>query len=701
MFRWSPYPFLRITPVFILGILISLYTDIGLPYALVGSFLVLYAAMVVFTPKKYLFQISPLLGLIGLLSVTTAGMVSVQLAQPNDSATPSTPLAQFGEYYTGHVRQGAELRTRSYRAIIALESVVLSDSAGTLQKPQPATGNVLLYQPLADSAQQLQEGNHILVKGKPQAIAPPGNPGAFDLQKYWSYQQVYHQHYLPAENWKLLSNASETNLKTFAQSIRAQSAQFLSQAIPDTQAQGIALALTLGIKDQLDEVVREAYTRAGAMHVLAVSGLHVGIVYLVIAFLLQPLRRLPKFGKVLHALLCMTVLWLFALVAGGTASVVRAATMFSFVIIAEALHRRANIYNTITASAFALLCYNPYYIVSVGFQLSYIAVLGIVYLQPKIYRWWSFDFWLWDKIWALTAVSLAAQIATFPISVYYFHQFPTYFWLSNLIVIPAAFVILSLGLLVVGVGFLAPVLLPPVGTVLQAIIQGVNALVGMIEWLPASSFTQLYLDFPQLLLLYGGIVTWLMLFHDRKLRYALYGCGCFLLFSGWGAYRVLQQQQSQGITFYQVNRQTNVDFFAGHTNYHYGDWNRAAQYRIENHHLQAGLVTSFANESDRDLLPKHEDESITWMVWQGKTVAIIKKPISPTSPSEKITVDYLVISHDAIKSLSEVNSIFDYQLLVIDGSNRYYLAEKLVREAQQRGVVYHSVRTQGALRVAL
>ena len=489
-------------------------------------------------------------------------------------------------------------------------------------------------------------------------------------------------------------------LQFFLKSIRDQSAQFLGQAVPDLRARGIALALTLGIKDQLDEVVKEAYTRAGAMHVLAVSGLHVGIVYWVIAFLLQPLQRLPKFGKLLHALLCMAVLWLFALVAGGTASVVRAATMFSFVIIAEALHRRTNIYNTIAASAFALLCYNPYYIVSVGFQLSYIAVLGIVYLQPKIYRWWSFDYWLWDKIWALTAVSLAAQLATFPISVYYFHQFPTYFWLSNLIVIPAAFVVLSLGLLVVGIGFLAPVLLQPVGVVLQAIIQGVNALVGMIELLPASSFARLHVDFPQLLLLYGGIILWLMLFHYRKFRYAVYGCGCLLLFSGWGAYRVLQQQQSQGITFYQVNRQTNVDFFAGHTNYHYGNWNRSAQYQIENHHLQAGLATSFVNKSD-ELLPRHEDESIAWMVWQGKTVAIIKKPLPDMLPVGKIVVDYLVVSHGAVKSLSDINSVFDYQMLVIDGSNRYYLAEKLAREAQQLGVTYHSISTQGALQVAL
>ena len=699
MFRWSPYPFLRITFVFILGILISLYTNIQLPHTLVGMVLVLYAAMVIFTPKKRLFQVSPLLGLIGLLGVAMAGISSVSLIQRDH---PTTPQAEeFGEYYTARVTQGAEPRERSYRAVIALESVVLSDSIGTMQKPQPATGNILVYQPLADSAHQLQEGDHILVKGKPQAIAPPGNPDAFDLQQYWSYQQIYHQHYLRIENWKLLHSTPVASLSAFAQSIRTQSAYFLSQAVPDTQARGIALALTLGIKDQLDEVVREAYTRAGAMHVLAVSGLHVGIVYLVIAFLLRPVRQLPRFGKLLHALLCMAVLWLFALVAGGTASVVRAATMFSFVIIAEALHRRTNIYNTIAASAFALLCYNPYYIVSVGFQLSYIAVLGIVYLQPKIYRWWSFDFWLWDKVWTLTAVSLAAQLATFPISVYYFHQFPTYFWLSNLVVIPAAFVILSLGLLVVGIGFLMPGLLQPVGTVLQAIIQGVNAMIGMIEWLPASSFTQLYLDFPQLLLLYGGIMTWLMLFHYRKFRYALYGCGCLLLLSGWGAYRVLRQQQSQGITFYQVNRQTNADFFSGHTNYHYGDWNRSAQYQIENHHLQAGLVTSFVNESDQDLLPKHEDESIVWTVWQEKTIAVIKKPLPDVLLVEKIAVDYLVISHDAIRSLSDVNKVFDYQLLVIDGSNRYYLADKLAREAAEQNIPFHSVPTQGALQVAL
>ena len=702
MFRWVPYPFLRFTPALILGILTGLYLPV--PFSMAGAALlfVLYVVFVVATPAPRKYQLATTTGILGLVTIAATGVVRIRQC---DTAQQSTHLLQHlpsYSHYVATVTSDAERRTNSWRVTARLDYVLQRDSTGTLSLPTRLSANVLLYQSMKDSLHRLAYGDQIVVKGSLQPIAPPTNPHAFDVQQYWAQQQIHHQQYLRSDQWYPLGNHPPNQLVQLASSLRQRSREILTQAIVHRQAQGVALALVLGVKEQLEDQVREAYGRAGAMHILAVSGLHMGIVYGVVAFLLMPLRRI-RWGQGWHALLCVAALWLFALVTGGSVSVLRAATMFTCIIVADATQRRANIFNTLALSAFLLLLINPYYLFSVGFQLSYLAVLGIVYLQPRLYRLIPCRYGWLDDLWALTAVSIAAQIATLPISLYYFHQFPTYFWLANVVVIPAATFILSLGLGTIAVGSVAPTLADWLGRIVEAIITSVNAVIIELERLPVSYVGQIHVDLPQVIGYYACIIAFIMLLHYRTFRYLV--CGCWLLAStvALKVYRGWQQQQKSTITFYHLKGQSNVDFTLGRQNYHWGEWNEQAAYQIEPHHRQAGLITTLLDTTSLPHhIPTHKGHGITLAVWQQQRLAFVHSPVKRTRiSSEKIPVDCVVVSNNAIRTLSALDHYFSYRMLIIDSSNSLRRAKKLADEAAGRAIPYHSVPAQGAFEMLL
>ena len=208
----------------------------------------------------------------------------------------------------------------------------------------------------------------------------------------------------------------------------------------------VVTALVLGMDDYLDNDTRKEFSSAGAIHILCVSGLHVGVIYMVLNALLFFLKR-NKYARALRSLILLIGIWFYAMLTGLAPAVLRAATMFSFVIIGTGIKRKAGVFNSLTVSAFILLLFNPFLIYNVGFQLSYAAVIAIVAIQPTIYQIWQPKNKIADNIWGITTVSVAAQLGTAPLGLFYFHQFPNYFIITNLIAIPLATLILYAGFL--------------------------------------------------------------------------------------------------------------------------------------------------------------------------------------------------------------------------------------------------------------
>jgi competence protein ComEC len=221
----------------------------------------------------------------------------------------------------------------------------------------------------------------------------------------------------------------------------------IEQHVKTKDELAVASAIMLGYRDYMNADIVQAYASSGALHVLSVSGLHVGVLFLALQFLLQWMDKYRQL-KWVKVLLVLAVMFFYAVLTGLSPSVLRAVVMFSFFVIAKAINRDNNMYNVLGISCLLLLFWNPYLITEVGFKLSYLAVLGIVVLYPILQPLLTFKNKLLKGAWSITCLSIAAQIATFPISLYYFHQFPNLFLISNLIIIPASDFVLYLGMLI-------------------------------------------------------------------------------------------------------------------------------------------------------------------------------------------------------------------------------------------------------------
>ena len=274
-----------------------------------------------------------------------------------------------------------------------------------------------------------------------QEIRNSGNPAAFDYKRYAPFNKITHQVYLTGNDYKKLPGICIPAWKKALFTTRDFVLNAVKSNIKGDKEQGLAEAMLIGYKEDLDKSLLQSYTNTGVVHVIAVSGMHLALLYWLLNLLLQPLLK-RKATKWLHPVLVLFILWAFSFVAGGAASIVRAAVMFTFITIGKQINRNASICNILAASAFCQLCHNPYWLWDVGFQLSYIAVLSIVIFYKPVYDLLFVKNKILNRVWQLAAVSIAAQVLTTPLSLYYFHQFPVYFLLGNLVVVPVSTVVL-------------------------------------------------------------------------------------------------------------------------------------------------------------------------------------------------------------------------------------------------------------------
>jgi competence protein ComEC len=340
-----------------------------------------------------------------------------------------------------------------------------------------------------------------LVKG-------PSNPREFDYQKFLLQQQISHQHFIK-DSVLILGEINAFPLERFFIELRAKLSTNIQQWITNSRSAQIANALLLGQKKNLERETQAAYSTAGAMHVLAVSGLHVGIIYGFFFLFFKPLQ-LPLGKRIVFLVSLIGLIWCYAFLTGLSPSVLRSATMFTLMSLALLFNRSPSIFNPVAISAVLLLMFDPLVGFAVGFQLSYAALTGILLFQPLILKIWLPKNKVLEYFWQISSVSIAAQIATFPISVYYFHTFPTYFLIANLVVIPAAFLIMA-----IGIPFLLLSLLTDwafiLGEALNQLLIYLNLFIFSISELPFAQITQLTIE-PWEILFYYALLLLLYAF---------------------------------------------------------------------------------------------------------------------------------------------------------------------------------------------
>ena len=303
---------------------------------------------------------------------------------------------------------------------------------------------------------------------------------------------VFHQVYFGKAAFSATGKIKGNALIKFALGARNRLLETMKQNGISGKEFAVAAALLIGYDDLLDANLRQEYSGAGVVHVLCVSGLHVGIVFLIADGLFFFLRKRKK-AVWIRPLLILIVIWIYAVITGLAPSVLRASLMFSLITIGKSMNRQAHTFNTLAASAFILLVINPAMLYDLGFQLSYGAVAGIVAFQPHIRQVFITTNKITGYIWSMINVSVAAQLLVTPISIYYFHQFPNYFLIANLIAIPLSGVLIYTGVVFVFVSFI-PILGKITATLVVIQIKLLNNTVALIEGLPGAVSQNLYLS---------------------------------------------------------------------------------------------------------------------------------------------------------------------------------------------------------------
>ena len=508
MFSWHAIPFARILLPFSIGIFACLLYPLN-PVIVWGVLIVLTLVYVLFykvskstqTFKNQYFTaviISLLLIVVGFLRTH---YYDSQLRPQYFKKIDSVNVMQIC------VDDAVTESNQFYKANVNVERV-------HNQKWHTSTGKLLVFFNKTIVKSKPKIGSRYLIKGLSQPIPPPSNPATFNYKQYLYYHNI-HEQFFVKPNHIIALNQDKKTIYAHAQSLRNQCVSQLSLYIKDQDALGVSLALLLGYKEDLNPETMQSFSKTGTLHVLAVSGLHAGIIFMILNVLTSFLLRFKR-GKQIQSIVVLLGIWYYAYVTGLSPSVCRASLMFSLMAIAKLSNRKTSSFNVVFMSAFILMLVNPFIIVDVGFQLSYTAVLGILYLQPKLQALYVPKFKVDEYIWGLLTVSFAAQLFTFPLSIYYFHQFPLYFLLSNLLVIPLILIVLILLIALLLVSFYSP-LAGLVAVVIEFILKMNSKVLLFIESLPHNSLSGLYLNKFEMIIIYLIVFIVLgLITHKRK-----------------------------------------------------------------------------------------------------------------------------------------------------------------------------------------
>lgn len=554
--RFADFPFLRYLPFLIAGVLFS-QVEIEISLFIPASFIALswIGYLILALRKESSGQLIP--AFLGYLMLFTAGYLfsEVQKQRLNNSMDPKL---EYARSYLACVEKHDLEKPNSFENL--LEVIAVRDSL-TWQKSK---GKVLIYH---KGKLPLVPGQVILVERSREKIPPPIFPNEFDYRGFLARKGIYFRQFI-GDKFVVIDSSEVDHPRYGLSNFRKELVGIIQAKVPDPESRQIAAALLLGQKESLDKEIKNAYAETGTMHILAVSGLHVGIIYAILLFPLKGLRLKSKLKKG-YLFAVILLIWTYAVLTGFSPSVVRAATMFSLFTAGQMRERKPSPFNILAFSAMIMIIIDPDVIFEVGFQLSYVAVAGILLIQPLIARFWIPPNMVLEYFWQLTAVSMAAQLATFPLSVYYFHIFPSYFLLANLIIIPLSFLVMQFGIPFLIFSWV-PFLGDGLGWIVSGLISWQNGITRAIQLFPGGNMERLTITLTGMLLVWGFLIIWANweLGDRRKLIMSL-----ICLFLIWSGDRMLREwnQSAQEMLLFSNEKGMLMDFEIGSKNF---SWNQ-------------------------------------------------------------------------------------------------------------------------------
>jgi competence protein ComEC len=582
-----------------------------------------------------------------------------------------------------------------------LGNAVIIAKKDSLGQWHPFEASIQVYFKDDSLCKTLGYGDLIVISGALQTIPGPANPHMFSYRQYLYNRQICYQVFLDSGRWQRVGMAARNPVRVGAEICRGKFMETLRKFKIEGQEFGLVSALLLGRQELVDSEIKQEFSHAGVIHVLSVSGLHVGIMYVVADKTFFFLKRSRKTRK-LHAILILVFIWAYSFITGLPSSVMRAALMFSLISAGRMFKRSSDNYNILAVAAFFQLCINPYEITQVGFLLSYLAVLGIFTFYEPFNNLLSSDNRLLTWVWALLAVSVAAQVATFPLACYYFNMFPVYFLLANLIVVPLAAVItyFTLPLLAVGAAGLT---YEWIAWPLKWSLRLMQGSVELIQSWPGAVIEPVILTTAQVILIYIAIASFFALWVLSDRRWAFVILGTFILFSFISAWRLYERLKTNEIIVYQVNGNTAIDLIHDGYAYFISDSllindQKKIDFQIRPNRIYEGIM-------DVQIVKTEEQTSLSFPgVWinypfiyfRGKTIAIIDNQWKTSDLSRIIPCDLVIFSGKPPFDPVEFKSDPNLKEIIIDSSVPFYKAGQMLQAFKNENVPCHSVRHEGA-----
>lgn len=553
-------------------------------------------------------------------------------------------------------------------------------------------GKVILYLQYDTLITKVKVGDLLCIKNLFNDLKSTGNPGAFEYANYCNRNQIYQSAYLPSGTWRKFAG-SGPSFTSFISAIGLYARNILRDYIPHKTSLGIAEALLLGYRKDIDADLWQSYADTGIVHIIAISGMHMAMIYMSLKWVFS---LLPFFKKrnTLSILISLLLMWLFACITGLPPSVNRAALMFTFIGFGDMIKRDISAINNLAASAFLLLCINPNWLADIGFQLSYMAVLSLVIFYKKVYNAIYISNKIIDLMWKMMSATLAAQILTLPLCLYYFHQFPLLFILTNLIAVPLTTIVLYAEILLVNFHTIKP-LATCLGKIISYLIKWLNEFVLYLSRLPFAVWDGYQLNIWQTILCYTIILSIATFLIKKYIPAWIFGLACTCILVGSVGIERWQLLQQKKVVLYQVPKHKAIEFISGSRYFSPDDSFFIANKQTVQFVQKPAHRWFRVHHRDSQMLNYISQDGIEYFKFYS--MCIIRISQTKFNVSKPLPVDYLILSGQSNPNILWITKNFIAKNIVLDSSIPFWRITELQHKLNQLNIPIHIIHNQGAL----
>ena len=691
MFYWRLYPFVRIALAFVSGILLADF----LPLSFLQIFIFIFALSII---GWLAFESLSSRTIFGghaaswciFIFFFSAGFLRYSYNSPKDNPDYFITSDRDTIFLVGLIQEIPKLQKRA-KTFVEVRYVNKGKDSDFI----PASGKLLCYFNAEDStALSYKPGDKVLIYGVVKKVETTKNPNTFDYESYLRYRKVLYQAHISPENHHILSRGELFFFIRYAMEARDYFLQVFERRLDNKDQLTIASALVLGFRNQLDPDLYQAFSDTGAVHVLAVSGLHVGIICAILIFFFDRIKSKSTSAKVMKAICLILLVWFFAFMTGAAPAVTRAATMFSLFLIGRYWFDYVNVYNILGFCALIMLINEPYLLFQASFQFSFLALTSLVFFQPFVNSVFAFANPLLKYSWNLISVSIAAQVLVFPITIYFFHKFPSYFMLSGLLAVPLAMICLVIGLAILLLEPVLPLLNDLLAPMYKLTLEIFIGSIQSIRAIPYSSINGLWLTSFELIIIYAMMILLMIAFQLKRVKPFYYMAGCALVLSCSLSCRTFQTSRQLFVIVYDVYSGSLLDVFDGHEIYALktATLTPVDMQFIANNHRQFRKSRAINEYAFEDQYRGSRTMKSSEILAVGNTLIYIPK----IALHKHVKVDYVLLM-DGMKLKPPSSEIFDQapKMIISDRSVPPYITSLWKKYAEEKGIGYHDVKVQG------